>query len=208
MKQSIGKTFDLIKLIAITYNDLIEKSDAVICLEGDGYNRLEKTIELFRSGLAKNIVISGGFDSPPFCLHAELLAEEIIKRGISKNKIILEKISKNTYEQGLEVLKIVQERKWSRIILVASHFHQPRAYLAFLKAMKDLKLEIHIFNAPAKDLLWFEKTSIGPTRIQLMENELEKIKEYTKKGHLIEIKEALNYQKWQEKKITLKKLKK
>jgi len=202
------KLVNLIKLMAITYNDLIDKSDVIVCLEGDGYSRLEKTIELFKNGLAKNIVISGGFHSPPFCLHAELLAREIIKRGIFKDKIILEKISKNTYEQGIEVLKIVQERKWKKIILVASHFHQPRAYLAFLKAMKDLKMEIHIFNAPVKDLLWFEKTDAGPTRIQLMEEELEKINEYTKKGHLIGIEEALNYQKWQEKQLTSKKLKK
>ncbi|HUT96473.1 MAG TPA: YdcF family protein [Candidatus Paceibacterota bacterium] len=203
-----GKLVNLIKLMVVTYNDLIDESDVVVCLEGDGYNRIEKTIELFRNGLAKNIVISGGFNSPPFCLHAEILAQEIIKRGIPKNKIILEKNSQNTYEQGLEVLKIVQEKKWNKIILVASHFHQPRAYLAFLKAMKDLKLKVHIFNAPAKDLLWFEKTDAGPTRIQLMEDELEKIKEYTKKGHLIEIKEALNYQKWQEKKLASKKSKK
>lgn len=202
------KLVNLIKLMAVTYNDLIDESDVVVCLEGDGYNRIEKTVELFKSGLAKNIVISGGFNSPPFCLHAEILAQEFIKKGIPKNKIILEKVSQNTYEQGLEVLKIVQKNKWSKIILVASHFHQPRAYLAFLKAMEDLKLKVHIFNAPAKDLLWFEKTDAGPTRIQLMEDELEKIKEYTQKGHLIGTKEALNYQKWQEKQIISKKLKK
>lgn len=201
-------SLNLIKLIAITYNGLMDKSDAVVCLEGDGYNRLDKTIEIFKNGLARNIVISGGYNFPPFCIRAELLAEEIIKKNIPKNKVILEKKSKNTYEQGLEVLKIAKEKNWGKIILVASHFHQPRAYLAFLKAMQDLNIKIHIFNAPAKELFWFDKTDAGLTRLQLLEEELNKIKKYIKTGHLIEIEEALNYQKWQEKQLIFKKSKK
>jgi uncharacterized SAM-binding protein YcdF (DUF218 family) len=200
MKQSIGKTFDLIKLITITYNEPIEKSDAVVCLEGDGYNRLEKTIELFKRGLAKNIVVSGGYHFPPFCIHAELLAKQIIKKGIPKNKIILETHSKNTYEQGLEVLKIAKKKNWKKILLVASHFHQPRAYLTFLKAMKDLKIKIRIFNSPANNLPWFKKTDAKLTRMQLLEEEIKKLEEYTQRGHVLNIETALKYQKWKEKK--------
>lgn len=192
--------FNLIKLMSVAYNDSVEKSDAVVCLEGDGYNRLEKTVEIFKRGLVKNVVISGGFKFPPFCIHAELLAKQIIKKGVPKNKIILEINSKNTYEQGLEVLKIAKKKNWKKIILVASHFHQPRAYLTFLKAMEDLKLKIRIFNSPTDDLFWFEKTASGMTRMQLLEEEIKKIEEYTQKGHIMKIEEALKYQIWKEKK--------
>jgi len=96
-------------------------------------------------------------------------------------------------------MKIVKEKKWKKIILVVSHFHQPRAYLAFLRAMKDLNFKIQIFNAPVRELSWFNKTSLNKNRLQLLEEELKKIKKYIKKGHLVTIKEAIDYQKWKEK---------
>lgn len=193
------KELDKIKLIAIIYNDLIKKSDAVVCLEGDGLSRAEKAIEFFKEGWAKNIVISGGYNNPPFSIPAKVLAKELLKKKIPKSKIIIEEDSQNTYEQGIEVMKITQKRKWKRIILVASHFHQPRAYLTFLKAMRDSKLKIQIFNKPVRELSWLDKTSLGLTRIQLLEGEFEKINEYMEKGHLITIEDAINYQKWKEK---------
>lgn len=192
------KELDKIKLIAIVYNDLIKKSDAVVCLEGDDLNRVKKTAELFKNGWAKNILISAGYNNPPFCLLADIFLKEFLKMGIPKNKIIIEDKAQNTYEEGIEVLKIAKKRKWKKIILVVSHFHQPRAYLTFLKAMKDLNLKIQIFNAPARRLSWFNKTSLGLTRLQLLEEEFKKIQGYAKKRHIATVEEVINYQKWKE----------
>lgn len=196
MKNNI---FSKIELMAIVYNDLIKKSDAVVCLEGDGYSRINQTVKIFKDSLAKNILISGGFTGlPPFTIPASKMSKRIPK-SIPKNKIIIEENSKNTYEQGREVMKIIKNRKWKKIILVASHFHQPRAYLTFLKAMRDAKLKIQIFNAPARNLSWFDKTALGETRLKLLGDEFKKIDEYIKKGHLISIADAIRYQKWKEK---------
>ncbi len=192
------KELDRIKLIAIIYNDLIKKSDAIICLEGDDLNRVKKTVELFKNGWAKKILISAGYDNPPFCLLADVFLKEFLKMGIPKNKIIIEDKAQNTYEESIGVLKMAKKRKWKKIILVVSHFHQPRAYLTFLKAMKDLNLKIQIFNAPVRELSWFDKTSLNLSRLQLLEKEFEKMDEYIKKGHLATIKEVITYQKWKE----------
>lgn len=188
-----------INFLAIVYNDLIKKSDAVVCLEGDGYNRIDQTVKIFISGLAKNILISGGFTGrPPFTIPAVELAKKI-HNNIPKNKIIIEGNSQNTFEQGVEVMKMVKIKKWKKIILVVSHFHQPRAYLTFLKAMQNAKLKIQIFNAPARDLSWFKKTALGKSRVGLLKDEFNKIDEYFKKGHLTSINKAIEYQKWKEK---------
>ena len=82
---------------------------------------------------------------------------------------------------------------------MASGFHQPRAFLTFLRAMKEAGLKIQIFNAPAKGLPWFKKTSLGKTRLELLEEEFAKIEKYAKEGHLVPLQEAINYQKWKEK---------
>lgn len=190
---------EILKLIAVVSNDWPRKSDVIVCLEGDGLNRAKKTIELFKEKWAKNIVVSGGYNNPPFSIPAKDLAKFLIKKGIPQKRIILEENSQNTYEQSLEVMKLVKEKNWEKIILVASYFHQPRAYLTFLKTMKNLNLKIQIFNTSVRELPWFNKTSLGPNRFQLLELELKKINQYIKKGHLVAIREALEYQKWKEK---------
>jgi uncharacterized SAM-binding protein YcdF (DUF218 family) len=189
---------EILKLIALVDNDRLLKSDAIVCLEGDGYNRIELSTKLLKEKWAKKVLISGGYDNPPFSIPAKDLAKELIKKGVPSQNIILEEKSQNTYEQSKEVMKIVKERKWKRIILVASHFHQLRAYLTFLKAMKKLNLKIKISNAPARNLSWFEKTSLGLNRLQLLEEDLKKIQKYIKEGYLATIKEAIDYQKWKE----------
>lgn len=191
-----------IQLLAIVYNDLIKKSDAVVCLEGDGLSRIGETANLFKKKLAKKVIISGGYSNPPFSLPSKYIAKHLIKKSVPRKNIILEENSQNTYEQGLEVMKIIKKNKWNIIILVASPFHQPRAYLTFLKAMKNSNLKIQIFNSPARDLSWFNKTSIKKSRLQLLEEEFKKIKEYNKKGHIATIKQAIKYQQWKEKKQT------
>ena len=40
--------FEEIKLLAITDNDFIKKSDAVILLEGDGYSRVNQAIKILK----------------------------------------------------------------------------------------------------------------------------------------------------------------
>ncbi|MDD5290982.1 MAG: YdcF family protein [Patescibacteria group bacterium] len=193
-----NKELEKVKIMAIVSNDKIKKSEAVVCLEGDVYHRLDKAVKIFKQGLAERLLISGGYNSPPFSIPAKIMAKKI-PASISRRKIILEENSQNSYEQGVEVMKIAKEKKWKKIILVASNFHQPRAYLTFLKTMEKAKLKIQIFNAPARELLWFEKTTLGKTRMKLLEEEFEKIDKYTAEGYLATTEEAINYQKWKEK---------
>lgn len=182
-------------------NDTVKKSDAVIWLEGDGLARLAEVLRVYQAGLADYIVPSGGLDNGgPVAIPASTLAEELYKKGIPREKVIVESVSQNTFEQGTEVMKIAAARGWRKIILVASHYHQPRAYLTFLRAMEKARLKIEIYNSPARDLSWFEKV-VDRNRAELFEDEMRKIDEYGKKGHLCSVAEALEYQEWKEKQL-------
>ncbi|MFA4833305.1 MAG: YdcF family protein [Patescibacteria group bacterium] len=193
------KELDKIKLAALVFNDRIKKSDVVVCLEGDHYARLMHTLEVFQGGWAERILVSGGYEAPPFSIPARVLAEKLYKNGIPRGRVLLEEKSLNSYDQGVEVMKIIKEKKWKKIILVASHFHQPRAYLTFLKTMKKAGLKIQIFNSPARELSWFNLISLGKSRLGLFEDELNKIDDYSRKGHVATVKEAIEYQEWKEK---------
>lgn len=191
---------ELATITAIASNDAIKKSDAVIWLTGDELARMDEVIRIYSQGLADYIVITGGFDGlRPFTIPAGELAEELYKKGIAKEKIILEEASQNTFEQATEVMKLVAQKNWQKIIIVGSNFHQTRAYLTFLQAMENANLKIQIFNSHAKDLPWFEPTSLGKNRTELFEDEMKKIDEYSKKGHIYSISDALKYQEWKEK---------
>ena len=189
------------KLIILVDNDCIKKSDAIILLEGDGLNRIPKAVELYQAGFAHNIVFSGGitnlaYGSFPF----SMAYPELIHAGIPLSAIIHESNSQNTREQAIEVVKLAMLNGWKKLILVASHYHQYRAYLTFLKEVLDTNSTIVLYNAPVVDLAWFEETAWGK-RFDLLEDEFDRIEKYTQLSHLSSINEAFEYQKWKEQQI-------
>lgn len=186
------------KLIAIVDNDYIQKSDAIILLEGDGFNRYRKAVELYNEGYADKIVFSGGitdyeYGSFPF---SDILPK-ILEEGVPKENIIHEDLSKNTREQAIEIIKYATKYNWDKLILVATHEHQYRAYLTFLRVVLATNPNIMLYNAPVRNLGWFKETGWGK-RIDRLEVEFKRIDEYSKLGHLATYEEAIDYQEQKE----------
>jgi uncharacterized SAM-binding protein YcdF (DUF218 family) len=186
------------KFIILVDNDFIKPSDAIILLEGDGMFRVTKAVELYKNNFARKIVFSGGVFNPTLgSFPASFIVPELIKRGVHKDDIIIEGNSLHTQGQSVEIMNLCIRKNWKRIILVASHYHQYRAYLTFLKAMYDAKIQIEIINNTSQNLHWFEETGWGK-RIDLLETEFLKIEEYRAKGHLATFEQAIEYQRWKE----------
>jgi uncharacterized SAM-binding protein YcdF (DUF218 family) len=189
------------KLIILIDNDCIKKSDAIILLEGDGLNRIQKAVELYQNGFAKTIVFSGGitdleYGSFPF----SLVYPELIHAGVPHSTIIHEPKSQNTREQAIEVIKLANLKGWKKLILVASHYHQYRAYLTFLKEILNTHSDILIYSGTTKNLKWFEETGWG-RRFDLLDDEFDRIECYSTLSHLASIQEAIEYQKWKEQQV-------
>jgi len=188
------------KFIALVDNDCLKKSDAIVLLEGDGFNRYQKAVELYKGNWANKIIFSGGITDYEYGSYplSDILPS-IIKEGIPPEDIIHESVSLNTREQALEVVKFATENPWARrLILVATHEHQYRAYLTFLRAVIDSKLDIILYNSPVRNLTWFSETGWG-RRIDRLEQEFDRIDRYSLLGHLATYEEAINYQEWKEK---------
>ena len=190
------------KILAIVDNDCLSVSDAIILLEGDGFDRFRKAVSLYKQGKAPKIVFSGNitdydYGSYPF---AEVLPR-MLKEGVPEEDIIHEDKSLNTREQAVEVVSMAQERGWKKLILVASHEHQYRAYLTFLREVLDSKSGITLYNAPARNLDWFVDKGWG-TRFERLEAEILRIEKYSEMGHLANAQEVIDYQKWKEAQLT------
>lgn len=184
--------------ITIVSNDSIKKSDAIILLEGDGTNRCRKAIELYHAGFAPFIVFSGeitdySYGSFPF----QDILPVLLSENVPREAILHESSSKNTKEQAKEILKMATNNNWGKIILVASHYHQYRAYLTFINEILTRSLKIIVYNAPASNLSWFCENPWG-SRIELLNEEFSKIDKYSAMGHLASMDQAIEYQKWKE----------
>lgn len=189
-------------IFAIVDNDCIEKSDAIILLEGDGYNRVRKAVELYLGGYGKKIIFSGGitdyeYGSYPF---TDILPR-LLESGIPESMIIHENSSQNTREQAVEVIKLASENNWQKLILVATYEHQYRAYLTFLKEILISNPNIILYNAPARSLKWFDLNPWG-RRIDRLEQEIKRMKIYFNKDHLASVEETIKYQEWKELQIS------
>tara|TARA_B100001175_G_scaffold242138_1_gene208518 strand:+ start:12391 stop:12990 length:600 start_codon:yes stop_codon:yes gene_type:complete len=187
------------KFIAIVDNDTISIVDAIVLLEGDGFNRYNKAADLYKQGWSKKIIFSGGitnysYGSFPF---SDILPR-LLAAGIPKEDIIHEKKSKHTKEQAQEIIKMAIKNKWNNLILVATHDHQYRAYLSFLKAVLESKSKILLFNCPVRNLNWYEENVWG-RRIDNIEIEFEKIEKYINSNQIATYSEAITYQEHKEK---------
>lgn len=94
--------------------------------------RTESAALLYKAERAPLILLSGaaleGSQS-----EAEYMAGNLRKSGVPPEALILEKKSFNTYENALYSARILKERDISRVLLVTSALHMPRAMAVFSK---------------------------------------------------------------------------
>jgi RimJ/RimL family protein N-acetyltransferase len=177
-----------------------EKSDAVVWLQGDRYDRGNKVLEIYKSKLARLIVISGNDNliGPRVRVGENNIGlsdmkEYLIKNGVNKNNIIFDKGALNTKEQAIHIIKLVKQNKWKKIILVSSSYHQPRVFLSFVKALQLIDYKCKIINQSF--LSGMEEIASGRTskNNELMKEESIKIRKYQIIGDVSSYKDGFNY---------------
>lgn len=185
-------------IMAIVDNDCLTKSAAAILLEGDGFFRFQKAVDLYNKGTVDKIVFSGNiidkdYGSFPF----EEVKPFLVKGGVPEKDLIHEDKSLNTRQQAVEIIKMAIKNEWRKLALVASHEHQYRAYLTFLREVLDTKSGLILYNAPARNLNWFIDDGWG-TRFERLSAEFDRMEKYSVMGHLANVQEVIEYQKWKE----------
>ena len=111
-----------------------------------GYQeRLTQAIGLYRSGMAPRLIFSSGF---VFTLReAEVLKALAVDAGVPPEAIVLEEQAANTYENVEFTRRILNERHWTRVLLVSSPYHMRRAMLTW----KKVAPEITVIPTPAPE---------------------------------------------------------
>jgi len=132
----------------------VKKSDAIVVLTG-GRGRITEGISLLREGAAKVLILSG--------VNTKADLKGIFPEGLKKKvtkRIILEKKSKDTYENAVEVKKIMKKRGYKSIILITSNYHMRRA-LFVMREVLSKDIVIHPIGVSTlnydNNRLWAEK---------------------------------------------------
>lgn len=184
------------KFIALTQLITLEdkeKVDAIILLEGDGFNRIPRAVELMQK--TKSILVfSGNIDDDDYgSFTLKKCLPIFLKYNLRIEDIVFEDKSRNTREQAENIIDMACKQKWGHIVLIASQYHQYRAFLTFLKVLIELNMDrkILVSNCPC-ELNWFIHNPWG-ARFDLLDSEFDRIEKYSEKGHVASFSQALNY---------------
>src|SRR5699024_8492472 len=112
-------------------------------LEDVSINRLKATLKAFNYNKESYIIVSGGNPNKNVT-EAKAMKIWLQKHNVPKNQIIEEGRSKNTIENALYSMDIVNKRKFNSITLVTSDTHMRRAYVLFKSVDYQNKLDSNL----------------------------------------------------------------
>lgn len=199
-------TTDRERFLAALLTGPLTKADAIVLLTGDGETRVATAVGLFHAGAAPLIVVTGGVHAPPYCLKADAIAGTIYGKGIATDRVRIDVLAQNTRESAVNVIDTAVAEQWSRILLVTSPYHLPRAMLTFVAELRARKLDetIRIVPVPCANQPWFVKVDgvdtvphpsfvVHRNRLDLLDREFKRIDEYRAKGHVASYTRGLDY---------------
>jgi uncharacterized SAM-binding protein YcdF (DUF218 family) len=93
--------------------------------------RTAKGADLWRRGLAEQIICSGGVGINRARSEADACAELLRGLGVPDSAILLEEQSRSTEENALYTLEVMQAHGWETALLVSDGYHLLRAHWIF-----------------------------------------------------------------------------
>lgn len=102
-----------------------------------GADRATHTLQLYKLGYIRKIIISGGSGRliDIGVREAEQLAAFFEMAGVPKEDVIIENQANNTYQNAIEVKRIVDQLEGPKeLLVITSAFHIPRSMACFRKA--------------------------------------------------------------------------
>lgn len=186
------RTTDELARILWEYNSLdhsLRISDCILVLGSHDIRVAQRGAELFLQGFAPLLVFSGnlgrlteGLWNQP---EAEIFAQEAIRMGVPKDKILTETRSTNTGDNILRTKELLGSRGISveTVILVQKPYMQRRAYATFRKVWPEKNV---IVTAPRYSFENYPNNTISKNDlINIMVGDTQRIKIYAEKGFQI-----------------------
>src|SRR3989344_5947938 len=179
------------------YKALLERQelrggDVIFVMQGDGTFRAPYAAHLYQEGLAPLVALVGNATDRSYgSFSSSEVRDELVRFMVPEHALHFEETCPHTRAEAERGVQLAKEKSWETILILTSPHHQYRAFLTFLKAMRDARLDIKLVNAVAS-LPWDEPLPWG-TRRELLTREFDKIDEYRKKGDVASYEEGIAY---------------
>ena len=173
-------------------HQLIKKADAIFVLCSLDKRVAGTAAKLFLNGYADWLIFSGGYGKLTehrfLKSEAEAFADVALAAGVPLEKIIIENKSSNTGENirfTYELLKN-QNKKFSSFILVQKPYMERRTYATFKKQWPDPHTEFTVTSLDVTFDQYCNDEINEDLVINIMVGDLQRIREYPKRGFQIE----------------------
>jgi len=170
-------------------NHPLEKCDCILALGSHDLRVAERVAELYHQGWAPLMIMSGGLGNFTQEIWTESEADKFakiaIEKGVPPEAILIENKSTNTGENILFTQKLLAEKGLNpqSFIVVQKPYMERRSFATFKKHWPDKKL---LVTSPQISFETYPTKEIPLERvIHIMVGDLQRIKEYPKKGFQI-----------------------
>jgi uncharacterized SAM-binding protein YcdF (DUF218 family) len=117
--------------------------------------RLDHAHDLYRRGLARRVVVTGGRQPNDRFTEASVSADYLARKGIPQTSILREISGRDSWESLAAAARFLKDRDVTDVVLVSDGFHAAR-----INGMAgELGLEAHTSPAPASPITGAEKLS-------------------------------------------------
>ena len=93
-------------------------------------SRLDRAIELYRQGMAEQIIVSGGRGIEGY-EEAKVMRDVLVKAGIPATNIIVDRQGYDTFQTAQNSKLVMEARGFETAIVVTQYYHIARTKLAF-----------------------------------------------------------------------------
>ncbi len=113
------------------------KADLIAALGGDNGGRADKVLELYRKGFAPVVLLTGpDSHSKTRSAYLDFRARYLVQEGIPEKALLFDRKSRNSWEEAAGALRLMQERKLQRVLVVSDPPHLRRLAWVWGKAFE------------------------------------------------------------------------
>jgi vancomycin permeability regulator SanA len=122
--------------------------------------RLDQTIALYRQGLFRDVIVSGGVGSEGFD-EAEVMKRYLVENGVPEGSIHVDSGGATTHLTARNASRMMRENGWQSAMVVSQYFHVPRMRLALERSGVTPLFSAHAQYFERRDVYSIAREVVG-----------------------------------------------
>lgn len=104
--------------------------------------RCQRAVELYRAGLVKAVLTSGGHDAAVGRDEAATMRDYLVAQGVAPGDVFADSLGVDSGATARNTAALARNHGWRSVVVVSQWFHLTRCRLAFAKHAPDLEVQV------------------------------------------------------------------